>query len=369
MPPPSQGNQPPPPTRRSPTSPAAKGAAQPEDFGVQRAFCGGCPEGAVQAACRGGFSRLGANKVHWECWSECNLACGFCYRSRGIPLQTADGERLMSAIATAGSRMVVFAGGDPALRADLAHLITYARSLGLKTEVHTNAQFAPERVKLALADVDCVGLSLDGPTEAIHDAVRRKPGNFRRVLALLGYLEQVGVPVIVRTVVARPNHAAVAEIGELLVDFDNVLAWYLLEFSPVGQGFDSHQAFELPRARFDEAVGQASLRYEGRLDVHTRHEEDKRGAYIMVTPDGDVYGTGADPVGGRYPRVGSVLREHLSDLAVRLDFRRERHEPRYVKVDWMLRRKLAQLGRPGEGFPPLHFQVQSPQKESSSGLT
>lgn len=367
MPPPSQGNQPPP--RRGPASPAVTGSEQPEDPVGQQAFCGGCPEGAVEASCRGGFSRIGAKKVHWECWSDCNLACGFCYRSRGVPLQTADARRLLSAIATAGSQMVVFAGGDPAIRADLGDLVDYARTLRLRTEVHTNAQFAPDRVKRALAQVDCVGLSLDGPTEAIHDAVRRKPGNFKRVLALLAYLEQAGVPVIVRTVVARPNHTAVADIGELLIGFDNVLAWYLLEFSPVGLGFDSRETFELPPARFDEAVRQASLRHGGRLEVHPRREEDKSGAYILVTPDGDVYGTGADPVDGRYPRVGSVLREHLRVLADRVDFRRERHEPRFAEVDWMLRRKLVQLGRPEEGFSPLDTQVQSPQKESSSGLT
>ena len=365
--PPSQGNQPPP--RRASASPAATGSEQPEDPSGQPAFCGGCAEGAVEAACRGGFSRIGAKKVHWECWSDCNLACGFCYRSRGAPLETADAERLLSAIATAGSRMVVFAGGDPALRADLVHLVEHARTLRLRTEVHTNAQFAPERVRRALAQVDCVGLSLDGPSAAVHDAVRRRPGNFKRVLALLGWLEQAGVPVIVRTVVARPNHTTVADIGELLVDFDNVVAWYLLEFSPVGLGFDSRAAFELPRSGFDEAVRRASLRYGGRLEIHPRREEDKSGAYVMVTPDGYVYGTGADPVGGRYPRVGSVLREHLRDLADRVDFRRERHEPRYDVVDSMLRRKRVQLGRPEEGFSPLDIRVQFPQKESSSGLT
>lgn len=363
--PPSRGTQPPPAAR-----PRGVEHVEPsEDVPGSTGFCGGCPPWKVRAACQASFARLGAHKVHWECWSSCNLSCGFCYRSVGVPLETADGERLLSAVATAGSRTVVFAGGDPALRADLGHLLACARSLGLLTEVHTNAQFSPERVRRALAEVDCVGLSLDAATPELHDAIRRRRGNFKQVRSMLQFLEAAGVPVIVRTVVMQPNQAVVADIGDLLVPFGNILAWYLLEFSPVGLGFDSRQAHELPRARFDEVADEASRRYRDVLEVHPRRLEEKSGGYVLLTPDGLMFGTAGETVAGRYPSAGSLLRDHLSDLAAGIGFQRERHEPRYVEVEAMRRRKLATLAGPAEGFPSTPFHVQSSQKENSSGLT
>jgi MoaA/NifB/PqqE/SkfB family radical SAM enzyme len=286
-----------------------------------------------------------------------------------VPLATADGRRLLSAVATAGAATIVFGGGDPALRPDLDELVALAGSLGLLTEVHTNAQFAPDRVRQTLARVNCVGLSLDAPAPELHDTIRRTRGNFKRVRSLLEFLEQAGVPVIVRTVVMRRNHKVVPGIGELLVGRCNVMAWYLLEFSPVGLGFETRQEHELPRAQFDEVVEEASRRYDGVLDVHARRLEDKSGGYVLITPDGQVFGTGDDPVAGRYASTGSILGDHLSHLADGIGFQRERHEPRYAVVEAMRLRTLANLADTAEGFPLTPLHVQLPQKENSSGLT
>jgi MoaA/NifB/PqqE/SkfB family radical SAM enzyme len=184
-----------------------------------------------------------------------------------------------------------------------------------------------------LSDVDCVGLSLDGSTAQVHDGFRNKRGNFDRVFQLLGFLDRAGVPVIVRTVVAQSNFTDVVDIGERLLPFDNVMMWYLLEFSPVGTGYRNQQNYELERSLFDKVAQEATDRYAGRLEVHARTVEAKSGAYVLITPDGDVYGTSDPTVGGVYPRVGSMLRHHLSELAEAIKFRRERHEDRYYAID------------------------------------
>lgn len=36
--------------------------------------------------CRDAFKRIGLSKLHWECWSDCNLHCKFCYRTVDTPL-------------------------------------------------------------------------------------------------------------------------------------------------------------------------------------------------------------------------------------------------------------------------------------------
>jgi MoaA/NifB/PqqE/SkfB family radical SAM enzyme len=242
----------------------------------------------------------------------------------------------------------VFAGGDPSLRNDLGDLLGVARELGLRTEVHTNAQHAPEGFQSALTGADCVGLSLDGPTPESHDGFRSKRGNFVRVFELLDFLERTGVPVIVRTVVARPNYRQVADLGELLLPYGNVAFWYLLEFSSVGTGYRNRRLYELERARFNEIAKEAVARYGGKLEIHARRSEDKSGAYVMITPDGDVYGPSGQAVDGLYPRVGSVLNNHLSGLAQAVEFQRKPNEDRYQRIEtklWKQREALTQ-GRP-----------------------
>jgi len=299
----------------------------------------------VRPECRGSLKRLGANKVHWECWSRCNLDCAFCYRMKGEPLRTGDAERLLATVATAGAETVVFAGGDPSLRNDLGHLVKTARPLGLRIEIQTNAHHAPAGVRQALASADWVGLSLDGPTPQVHDRFRNKPGNFARVFDLLGFLDGAGVPVIVRTVVTRPNHREVADIGDLLLPYGNVTHWYLLEFSAVGSGFFNQRTYALERALYDQVNAEIVERYAEKLDIHARRSEDKAGAYVMITPDGAVYGTGGDTVDGRYHRVGSVLHDHLGELAGRIGFRREVHEPRYREINEKLQERREVLAQ------------------------
>jgi len=65
----------------------------------------------------------------------------------------------------------------------------------------------------------------------------------------------------------------------------------------------------------------------------------------MITPDGAVYGTADQTVDGLYPRVGSVLQDHLSELAERIEFRREVHEDRYRVIHAKLREKREALAQ------------------------
>jgi MoaA/NifB/PqqE/SkfB family radical SAM enzyme len=247
----------------------------------------------------------------------------------------------------------VFAGGDPSLRRDIGHLLAYARALGLITEVHTNGQYAPKRYRMALIGSDYVGLSLDGPSAELHDGFRGKPGNFRRVLDLFDFLEEAAVPMIVRTVVARPNLRGVADIGGLLAGRRNLISWNLLEFSPVGIGYRNRMTYQLDRTQFEEAATEALERFGGKIHIYVSRLEDKSGTYVLVTPDGQVYGTLTPPADGIYPLVGSMLREHLSDLSGAIGFRHERHEVLYLAGEDRRRRKVADLSaRYGSGDAP-----------------
>jgi molybdenum cofactor biosynthesis enzyme MoaA len=298
-------------------------AASVGSLAPRSAYCGGCGEEAVSAACRGSLRRHGIHKAHWECWSQCNLACPFCFRTDGRPLDTPQAVLLLRALVTGSARAIVFAGGDPSLRRDLAELVAEALALGLAVQVQTNGQYVSRSFLAALCRCEYVGLSLDGPDAATHDGFRGKPGNFRQVVKLLGQLEDNGIPVSVRTVVGHANHQAIPDMSRLVASYSNVICWKLLEFTAVGNGFVNQDRYALSADTFETTVRAARQRLGGAAKVlEVLRNAEKVGLYMMVSAQGAVYGISETALtrSGHHQYIGSVLSEHLASLAQRLPF-------------------------------------------------
>lgn len=241
------------------------------------------------------------------------------------------------AVKTGGARGMVFAGGDPSIRPDICMLIEFARSIGLLVEVHTNAQcIRPEFLEL-LREADLVGLSLDGPDAEIHDGFRGKPGNFDKVLTLLRQLSVSGTPIVVRTVVAKPNFAAVYRIARIIEHVPNVVRWSLMEFSAVGNGYQNRDRYELDRNIFDGVARIVAESFGGNCDLHIYRNEDKVGAYLLVSPNGDAYTT-KSPLSsvGTFEPTASIVRDHLRTVAARLGFLGQNSEQRH---DYIVNRR------------------------------
>lgn len=315
---------------------------------AESAYCGGCGEGAVSATCRGSLLRQGIRKAHWECWSECNLACPFCFRTSSQPLDTEQAAMMLRALATGSARAIVFAGGDPSLRRDLADLVAESLALGLAVQVQTNGQHISRSFLGALCGCEYVGLSLDGPDAATHDGFRNRPGNFRQVLRLLGQLEDIGIPVSVRTVVTRANHRAVPEIARLVISYSNVICWKLLEFTAVGDGYANQENYALADHEFESTVLSARHRLGASAALlEVLRNAEKVGLYMMISAQGVVYGTTemALKQTGHHHYIGSMLSEHLAHLSQRLPFAAHRRADRRAPVGLHVeRRPLPSVG-------------------------
>jgi MoaA/NifB/PqqE/SkfB family radical SAM enzyme len=290
----------------------------PESRTSGQSHCGGCRQGPVRVACEGSLRRHDIKKAHWECWSECNLPCAFCFRTTGAPLDTERAVSLLRALSAGKIRAVVFAGGDPSLRGDLAEVVAEAISLGLAVQVQTNGQHVTHSFLRVLARCEYVGLSIDGPDEDTHDNFRGKRGNFRHVMALLRQLDVLGVPVSVRTVVSRENYRVIPRIAQLILEHPNVICWKLLEFTAIGKGRVNQDRYAMPTALFEHALQVTEDALGGdRGLLEALRNVDKIGIYMMISPQGFVYGTteAALMQAGHHHYIGSILSDHLEDLA------------------------------------------------------
>jgi AdoMet-dependent heme synthase len=131
---------------------------------------------------------------------RCNLACAHCYLDAGTresddsgELSTDEVKRLIDDIAALSvETMIVFTGGEPLLRPDLATLVAHAAGRGLMAVIGTNGLGLNARrvAELKAAGAQGVGISLDSLDPAVHDNFRGLPGAWARAMAAIDACRQ-----------------------------------------------------------------------------------------------------------------------------------------------------------------------------------
>lgn len=137
--------------------------------------------------------------LFWECTLRCNLACRHCgsdcvkdNSSAARELGTDAVCRELSTLAEHSDPSgITFAiiGGEPLLRHDVETVGAHAAGLGFAWGITTNGmQLSARRIaSLKAAGLSTISVSLDGLVDQ-HDALRRRPGAFRRVTAAISRL-------------------------------------------------------------------------------------------------------------------------------------------------------------------------------------
>lgn len=302
----------------------------------------------VTAAHPGVVYRDAPRNVYWETTIACDLACLHC-RANAIPrrdpreLGGEDARAFLRDVRAMGS-MLILTGGDPVKRPDLFDLIAYGRSLGLPISVTPSATPTLTREvveRFRALGVAALGLSLDGPSAAVHDAFRGVRGTFERSLEALGWAQEVGLPVQVNTTVTRETLPHLDQLYDLLRTraVPPVRRWSLFLLVPVGRGerLGVPGADEVERLFawvYDAArgapfhVGTVEAphyrRYwiqrrlaEGASPAEVAHAAKRMGfgvrdgnGVIFVSHRGDVYPAGFLP----YPWLGNVRERPLSAI-------------------------------------------------------
>jgi MoaA/NifB/PqqE/SkfB family radical SAM enzyme len=153
-------------------------------------------------------------KLIFELTSLCNFNCTHCIREEGeagfLPVPLV--ERILDQTRRYQNvDLVAFTGGEPTLHPEFAMLLERVTSRGHRFAFVTNGWRFAERTFAQLqphrAHVDNVTFSIDGATEATHDALRRRKGSFRRLMQAITLCRFNGIPVHVNMVVTTANRA------------------------------------------------------------------------------------------------------------------------------------------------------------------
>ncbi|PKN33084.1 MAG: 12,18-didecarboxysiroheme deacetylase [Deltaproteobacteria bacterium HGW-Deltaproteobacteria-19] len=160
--------------------------------------------------------------VVWNMTRRCNLKCIHCYSSsRNIPyrdeMTTEEGKALIADLASFGSPVILFSGGEPLIRKDLPELAQFAVDRGMRAVISTNGTLlTPERIRVFREiGLSYIGVSLDGLKET-HDFFRGVPGTFERTIRGIRDCRDAGIKVGVRFTVNRHNVRDVPAIFDLL---------------------------------------------------------------------------------------------------------------------------------------------------------
>lgn len=183
---------------------------------------------------------------------KCNLRCLYCMPEEGTDwlrrdeiLDYEEITRIVRTMAGMGLRRVRITGGEPLVRKDLPLLVEMIRRMPEIEDLSlsTNAVLlGPVARELRDAGVDRVNVSLDSLQEDRFDAITRRPGSFRKVMAGLEAAEAVGFrPIKINVVLMRGrNEDEIEEFARITRD----RPWHVrfIELMPTGSNLEMSES-------------------------------------------------------------------------------------------------------------------------------
>ncbi|HYU43008.1 MAG TPA: TIGR04053 family radical SAM/SPASM domain-containing protein [Vicinamibacteria bacterium] len=316
--------------------------------------------------------------VIWETTQACALACRHCRASARpgrdpLELTTDEGRRVVRQTAEMGTPLIVFSGGDPVSRPDLADLIAEGKACGLRTATipaATDKLTADLVSRLKEAGLDQLALSLDFPDAALHDAFRGVPGAFEKTMRAVAWAHGVGLPLQINTTLCADTVPYLKRMAAF-VETLGIVFWEVFFLVPTGRGSamgglrpeECERLFAVlhevqEKSSFIVKVTEAP-HYRRHVAQHVRHAAGHRGrphgavempsllttsegpghtvglaprgvnagnGFLFVSHRGEVFPSGFLPVA-----AGSVRERHLADIYRNAPLMRALREPHLLK--------------------------------------
>lgn len=179
--------------------------------------------------------------ISWNTTNRCNLTCSHCYRDAGKKyeeeLNTLEAKTLLTQIAKAGFKIMIFSGGEPLMREDIFELIEYAIHLGLRPVVGSNGTLITYDIakKLKKAGAATVGISIDSLNPKKHDSFRGYEGAYRDTIYAMKNCRDVGLRFQIHTTVMNWNKDEIINMTDFAVAM-GASAYHIFFLVPTGRG-------------------------------------------------------------------------------------------------------------------------------------
>ncbi|MCL1985761.1 MAG: 12,18-didecarboxysiroheme deacetylase [Betaproteobacteria bacterium] len=204
-------------------------------IGISKLYCGQVePSDALRYGRHSGklpshLLQFSADKkpvIVWNMTRRCNLRCVHCYakavEERGKDaISTEQGRKIIDDLAEYGAPVMLFSGGEPLVREDLAELARHATDRGMRAVISTNGTLISKEKahELKKVGLSYVGISLDGG-EAVHDKFRAVSGSFKKALEGIANCQAEGLKVGLRFTINRRNAGEVPVLFDLVRDLE-----------------------------------------------------------------------------------------------------------------------------------------------------
>lgn len=182
--------------------------------------------------------------LFFELTLRCNERCLHCGSSCGDvksdEMSLEDYKRVLDEIKEdfgVYDKMLCITGGEPLLRKDFFDIMGYAKELGFNWGMTSNATLITPEIAQKLYDVGMgtISVSIDG-LEETHDAFRRTPGGYKKAMAGIQNLINIGKfrSIQVTTVVTHQNIKELDELFSILDKMD-IDSWRVINMEPMGR--------------------------------------------------------------------------------------------------------------------------------------
>jgi len=143
---------------------------------------------------------------------RCQLNCRHCgvygqSKTNQSELSSDEIKQIISQAHSLGVYLVVFSGGEPLMREDIAELVEFAVQKGVITALSTNGQLLSKEVahKLKNKGIAFINISIDSADSVVHDRYRGLTGCFDKAREAIRICVNEGIAVIISTYASEEN--------------------------------------------------------------------------------------------------------------------------------------------------------------------
>ena len=270
------------------------------------------PEEVLEAARN---NRLLSAEIEFN--RSCNYRCPYCYavgKAAELPRETA--EQVIRDVAKMGARKIVILGGEPLLCRDLRDYILLAESLGMASEIFTNASLIDESWAQFFFEHACrVAVKLNSLVPEVQEKLTGVKGALDKALQAIDFLQKAGLDeqrLAASSVICSANEKEVVDLWKYLRR--NHIKPYLEIMTPQGRLLENRDLEVHPR-RLKEIFDEIAA-FDRSQGIRWDPQPPLVGAKCLRHQFSCVIGASGDvmPCVGLTIKVGNVLEQPLPEI-------------------------------------------------------